>query len=332
MRLWVWIVLALIVAALAAGYSAYWKIVHDRAVIILDQQVAAWRAEGYDVDWESRETGGFPLKVEAVFAAPRASSPGGASPWSWSGETLRVHLRPWSFQRITLTPEGLSTATTPELGTLDAFSRDFAVTLEADAQGVKLVEIRGFGAGAVARPSGETIVGAEEIELRAARDRDDPGLYRVTGQARGPEWRNADRGAPQSLTLDMTLERADILAAYGELAPAALAAWADAGGRLTVNDLSADWGDSTIAARGDLTLDRSGGWNGEIALESREPARAFLHLAELGAIEPDTAAQAGAIAGALAENEGSTARLSFNVRGGDVRLLGMRLGRVQPAY
>lgn len=326
------IALVLFVAALAAGYTVYWKVVHDRAVAILDRQVAVWRAAGYDLSWSDRATGGYPLKVEAVFTAPAASSPIGAAPWSWSGEALRVHLRPWSYKRITLRPEGLSQASSPTLGALDAFAQEFAVTFEADALGLRLVSIKGRGAGAVERSTGRTLVGAEAIDILLERDAQTAGLYRITGQALGPDWRDADRGAPQNLALDMELARADVLAAYGELDRTALSAWADAGGRLDVASLRADWSDATIGARGELTLSQAGDWNGEIALESRDPARAFFHLAELGAIEPEAAAQAGALAGALVHEDDQTARLAFNLRDGEVRLLGVRLGRVQPAF
>jgi hypothetical protein len=331
-RLWVWIALLLFVTGLAGAYAAYWKIVHDRAVALLDAQVEVWRAQGYDVTWSERETGGFPLKVEAVFTRPAASSIAGPSPWSWSGETLRVHLRPWAYQRITLTPEGLNTLASEETGTLDAFAREFSVTLEADAQGVKLVALKGRGAGAVVRATGETFAGAESIDLRAARDSGDPSFYRVTGEATGPAWRYADRGAPETLSLDLEIDRADVLVARGALDEAALSAWAEAGGGLNVRKLDADWGDSGFGAEGELTLDRAGRWNGAIALESRDPARAFFHLAELGAIEPEAAAQAGALAGAMVRDGEDAARLAFNLREGEVRLLGLRLGSVAPAF
>ncbi len=326
------IVAMLVAIAAGIAYGVYWKAVHDRALALLDQEIAAWRAAGYDVEWQSRTTGGFPLRIEAVFNAATIASPQDEEPWTWAGERLVVHLRPWAFDTITIEPEGLNSATTQEYGVLDADAENFSITVQADAVGVRSLGITGRHAAVVDRSNGDTIAAAESLSAIANRDEADTGLYRVIGGVDAPEWRGDGDAAPERISFDAEVGALDRLAAEGDLDPAALAAWVAAGGGLGIHDLRAMWPDSELGANGVLSLDQRGEWNGEVAIDSRSPSRAFAHLAAMGAIDTRAATQAGAVADALVTGEDRSARLAFELRSGEVYLLGLRLGRVEPAY
>jgi hypothetical protein len=332
MRGWIIRIFAvLLVVAGLSGYAAYWKIVHDRALALLDEQVVVWRTQGYDVAWTSRTSGGFPFTVEAVFADARIANPVADEPWSWAGETLRVHLRPWDWTEIAIEPKGRQSAVTTRSGEVGAEARDFVVRLRADSVGLRTLTVTGRDAGVVTR-AGATLAAADSLAAHAERDAEDPGRYRVVGEIAGAQWSGATAGAPQLISLDADIGALDRLAAEGDLSAAALTAWAAAGGGLMVHDLRADWGDAAIGARGDLTLDRAGHWNGQVELDSRAPSRAFAHLASMGAIDAQAAAQAGAVADAMVRQGEQSVRLVFDVRQGEVYLLGLRLGRLAPAF
>jgi hypothetical protein len=322
----------LLLAVVAGGYGVYWKIVHDRARALLMEQIDGWRAQGYQIEWRALATGGFPLKVEAVLTDVRVAPPAGLEPWVWTGERLRVGLRPWALDTIIVSPEGRHSAETRQWGTVDAEAESFTVTLAADSVGLAKMVVDGRHPSAVRRASGATVAAAEALTVRVERWPGDALSYSVVGAVERPEWEGSGPGAPVRLDIDADLAAASVLAATGALDEPTLRAWAQAGGRVEVKTLQIDWGDSAIGATGDLAIDDRGEWNGEVAVESRAPSIAFAHLAQLGAIDPQAARQAGAVADAIARGEDQTARLSFELRSGDVYLLGLRLGRVEGAF
>lgn len=327
------IVLAIVAVVAGATYGVYWKIVHDRALALLDQEVAAWRAAGYDIEWTDRTTGGFPMKVEAVFTAATVASPQDEEPWTWAGERLRVYLAPWAWDTITIEPEGIHSATTQTYGVIDADADDFSVTIQVDAGGVRSFGVTGKHAALVDRSTGQTVAAAASLSAIANRDEADAGLYHVIGGVDQPEWRGDNGDAPASISVDAEVGALDRLLAEGDLDPAALAAWTAAGGGLGIRDLRAIWPDSDLGANGVLALDQAGEWNGEVNLESRSPSAAFAHLSTLGALEPQRAAMAGAVGDALAANDANdVARLPLQLRSGEVMLLGQSLGKLEPAY
>lgn len=324
-----WIVL---LGAIGGGYGVYWKIVHDRALALLMEQIEGWRAQGYDIRWATLTTEGFPLKVDAVLTEVRVAPPPNLEPWTWTGERLRVGLHPWALDTVIVSPEGLHSAETREWGVVDAVAESFSVTLAADETGLTRAVIDGRHASVVERANGATVAAAEALTVRAERWADDALSYSLIGAIERPEWDGSSGGAPERLDVDADLAAAGVIAATGVLDERTLRTWSQAGGRVDVRNLRADWGDSAVGAVGDLALDETGRWNGQVAVESRAPSRAFAHLAELGAVDPQAARQAGALADALARGEDDTARLSFELRGGEVYVLGLRLGEVAPAY
>jgi len=181
---WLWF---LVIGALFGLYGVYWKVVHDQAIIIMGEQVEGWRAAGYDVDWASMESGGFPFKVEAVFTDPAVVSPADANPWSWRGETLRVSLRPWALTTLTIEPSGAHSMTTRDYGVIDAEAENFKVLVTSDAVGMRTITVTSGHAAAVRRLNGETLGAVTSINAHLERMAQDTGLYQFIGQAMEPE-------------------------------------------------------------------------------------------------------------------------------------------------
>jgi len=324
---WLWF---LAIGALVGLYGVYWKIVHDQAIVIMGDQVEGWRAAGYDIDWSSMESGGFPFKVELVFSDPAVASPADAEPWSWRGETLRVSLRPWALTSLTIAPRGAHSMTTRDYGVVDAEAENFKMRVTSDAIGLRTVTITSGYIAAVRRLNGETLCAVSSISIYLERMADDAGLYQLIGQAADPEWTAANGAAPVSISLQAALSEADVLGAHRDLDARAISAWAQAGGRITVDDARLDWDDASIGASADLTVDRNGQWNGAVTLTSSSPSTALGKLAALGAMAPSEARQIGAAAEVLAALGQDS--IPITVRDGEVFGLGFRIGRTPRAF
>jgi hypothetical protein len=348
---WLWI---LILVALAASYALSWKVVHDRAVKALDAQVAAWRGQGYGVSWEKRTTGGFPLQVEAVFTGPAISSPSTGAPWSWTAETLRVRLHLWSLSEITVEPQGRQSLTAAGFAPLAGEADSLEVRLAADRLGPRRIIITADRLTLVDPASGHLLLTIDSIRAGADRNQRDPGSVRLTAAVTHPEWLEArgGDGPPAELTLDAQATAVNAFEASSgdsqtqgavqkdvsddvqtDARARGLAAWAAAGGALTVNAAAINWGDAEIGVRGSLRIDARGFWTGALTLDSRSPAQAFARLAGLGLLDPNTAQQVGAVAASAATSPDKPVELPLTLRDGHVYALGMlKIARVARAF
>jgi hypothetical protein len=333
-RLLTWVG-AVALVLLGGAYGIYWKIVHDRAVAILDEQIEGWRGAGYELAWSSRSTGGFPFEVRAVFSEPAAASPRSADPWSWSAERLTMRLRPWALNEITLEPEGLHKLASAQ-GELSGEAQGLQVTFATDRVGLTRVSLLSGPAALVERASGTTLAAAEALALVIERDSALPDAFRLVASAERPRWAGAEETAPERASLDAQATSLTPIAARGALDGPALQAWQAAGGAITINGARLDWPDTQVGVSGALDLDRQGLWNGQLVIESSAPLHAFARLAAIGAIgglDPSEAEQARTLAASVKTEGDRPAPLLFTLREGGVYLFGLRkVGEVPPAY
>lgn len=317
-----WLVLALI--GVATGlYGLYWKVVHDRAIVIVGDQIEAWRLAGYDVRWSEMRSGGFPLSVEAVFADPVIASPPGREAWSWTGEGLRVSLRPWALDTYTVEPRGLHSVTSRIYGALDAEAHGLTVRIRSDGDGLRALRLTSGPAAVVRHLDGATLLAANALDARLDRDAADAGRFAFLGEARELEWLDGDDAEPERAAAHVELGAADVLAAQRGLDARALSAWAAADGDLVIHEARLDWLDSALAADGALSVNENGELVGAIGLESSAPSRAIAHLAALGMIDEDAMARIEGVTRVLGDNE---MRIDLEVRAGQAYLLGLPLG------
>lgn len=98
----------LLLIALIAAYSAYW--IYARAEIKrgIDEWVAAERARGAIVDYESRDLGGYPFRFELDVTSPRYQQRNAAS---WEGERLQLVVQPWNWNHVIARAPGRSVLT-----------------------------------------------------------------------------------------------------------------------------------------------------------------------------------------------------------------------------
>lgn len=325
---WLWF---LLVGALVGLYGVYWKIVHDQAIVIMGDEVEGWRAAGYDITWSEMSSGGFPFNVEAVFTDPAVTSPPDGEPWSWRGETLRVAVRPWALTTLTVRPEGAHSVTTQDYGVVDAEASDVVVSVHSDAQGLRAADVMTGHVAAVRRVSGETLFAAESVAARVERLPEDAGLYQLAGDVRRPEWTDSNGAAPDEAIVQAALNKTDVLAAQRDLDARAIAAWANAGGRIVVSDARLTWPDAEFGLSADLTVARNGHWDGQVLLDLKPTTKVIAKFIELGLVEARDAQPLTDLL-ARASSDVDLDDLPITIRDGQARWIAFRVADVPRAY
>jgi hypothetical protein len=106
-RFWLFAPFLLLVAVVAA-YSAYWTYARAEIEQGVDEWVAAERARGAIVEYESRDFGGYPFRFELELTSPRYQPPNAAS---WEGEQLQLVMQPWNWNHVIARAPGRSVLT-----------------------------------------------------------------------------------------------------------------------------------------------------------------------------------------------------------------------------
>jgi hypothetical protein len=251
-----------LLAALAGGYYAYWRIVARQ----LEAGVAAWaeqqRALGNQVAFQWDGIGGFPFHFAATFRGPdiRWHDPRGEV--AWQGATLRAEMAPWNLRKIDIVSDGQHDASLrlPQAaGEWHVATTGLAGTISLHAGGA----FRGFTIalkqpdltlpnGVVLASAAATIMLDRPETLPA--DFNMP-LARVTLDARGlalpAGTRLLTEDAVETLFVDATVKGPMPLAPLKE----ALAAWRDAGGVVELSGFNFAQGPLGLSGTATLALD-----------------------------------------------------------------------------
>lgn len=254
MRRYVWV--AAIVLALCGGYSGLWLVAAGQVERGLAAQVAAWRADGWEVAMAARRPGGFPLWL--AFADDRIQAANQAEGTRVTAETVQARARPWNFDRWTIAVGG------PVTVAWRGPDRAHRVTSWAERTHARLLfGSDGFRDGRVTLENADLTL--DEAPMAAVAK----GVLRAQ--------RSGDQDAP--LTAALTLTGVDLPAgeggAFGDriseldlaasllgpppdsFAREAVAAWRDHGGTLEVTRARLAWGPLGVNGTGTLTLDES---------------------------------------------------------------------------
>lgn len=257
------IVPAVLVLALAAGYSLLWYYAAHR----LEDGFRAWTrvqaARGHSFEHGPLAVSGFPGPVSLTIEAPRYTS--AKAGWQWSAERADLEMRPWDWQSYRLDIHGKQVVALPFNGAvqqLSALSESTFLIVEVDRRG-RLTQ------GAL-RSEGLRIADAAGAELLSAAS------VRATGRALGPD--QAPNGAS---TLEVTLrahtvtlgsqvesplgarlDEVALSAAVNGALPATLLrdavdAWRRDGGTVELAHLHLAWGALDLRANGTMALDET---------------------------------------------------------------------------
>ncbi len=330
----------LLLIAVCAAYSAYWWVVRDQAVTLLDDWVAEQAANGVALSWDERSVGGYPFRITGEFDAPQARFVGRTAPETESADMptlsadgLLLTVMPFDFEHLIAQPLGVIRA--PDLQ-----GGHFAI----DAEGARASYVAREGAPRLdvetgpltverAPPNGDAVYvgGVSRGELHLAQAQDDPSLLRLFLAFGAPHWPQPEaQHAPDEVVLDIQLNHTDQLATPRFVRPTAQA-WAAAGGRLTIHTAAAKWGDAALAARGDLYLDAAGAWNGQLTLAFAQPSVVLENLAALGLIETDAVTLIAPMA-SFAAGADRQVEIPLKLVAGEARLFEVPLGQVPAAF
>lgn len=251
-----------LLAALAGGYYAYWRIVAQQ----LEAGVEAWaeqqRALGNEVAFAWDGIGGFPFRFAATFREPSIRWRGPRAEGSWNGVTLHAEMAPWNLRRIAVESNGRHDAAlrlADGTGEWRIAATGLAGTIDLHGSGA----LRGFTLALqqpdLALPNGVALACAAATIMMDLPETP-PGDYtmplgRITLDARSialpPGTRLLTDGPIEALSLDATVKGPMPLAPLRE----ALAAWRDAGGVVDVNGFAFAQGPLDLSGSATLALD-----------------------------------------------------------------------------
>ena len=285
--------LTIIVVVLTTLYSAYWFAARAAVTQGTAALIDTLRAEGWDVDYATLSTAGYPNRIDTTATDLRLADPSGLG---WAAPLFQVFAlsyRPneviavWppeqvltlADQSLTVTTDGLRASARVGVSTRLPLDQ---VTAESGALGI--VSDNGWTlsldrALLAFRQAGSDPTAYEAFAEAAMLALPEPLLAALDPEGRQPLTVSRLR-LDAGLIFDRPLDR---FAGEGEAGgSAALTA-------LTLRDANIDWGDITLSARGALTIDAAGVPEGRITLTATN-WRALLELAAAaGAVTPEVA-------------------------------------------
>lgn len=309
----------LLLAALAGGYYAYWRIVAQQ----LEAGVEAWaeqqRALGNEVAFAWDGIGGFPFRFAATFREPAIRWHDRRGEVAWSGATLDAEMAPWNLRRITVTSNGRQDASL-RLADDAAEWRVAAIGLAGTITLHRGGTLRGFTL-ALQQPDLTLPNGVALASAAATIMLDQPAtppadytmpLGRVTLEARSialPRGMRLLTEDPiETISLDATIK--------GPMPPAplkeALAIWRDAGGIVELSSFTFAQGPLDLSGNATLALDAALQPEGAGTVTSSGLGEAIEVLIRDGVIPSDRALIARTTAKAL-EKPGLDGKLEATV-------------------
>jgi hypothetical protein len=313
--------------------SGFWVVLRVNATKQMDAQAERLRAAGYDIAWGERRISGFPFRLQTVLTNVRLAEPSG---WAVEAPELRAEAAVYKLGTwVAYAPQGIS-LTRPGSGTV----RIEAKVLRASVSGMDRIpprlSIEGQELTFIA-PSGAKpypLRSAKELQIHTRRGPDDQAqiMFKLDGaQAELPALLgHIAQGKPIAIALDATYAKASTMT--GADWPAAVQAWTDAGGKMTVRSATLTAGDAQLNAQGGaLSVGFDGRLRGDLPVELREAPRALLAMGQTGAAAPEAAAAAAAVVAAR-QGDSPAARASITFEAGQATLGPVALGPAPRVY
>ena len=322
-----------IAGVVVVAWSGLWLYARSEAVRQIDQGAAALRDAGYDVAWSERSIGGYPFRLNVAFKDARVREPSG---WAISapkleGQAFLHGLGTW----VIATPAGL-TFTRPLGGPVNVTGEVIHASLShldkplpnLSFEGTKLA----FAPEAGAQPFALTAADRVEFHLRPGPDDQAAVFFKVdAGKARlSGLFARIAGDKPISITWDSILSK--VSAFKGRDWPGAVRAWTTAGGRMSVRQAGVTAGEAVLGAQGGtLGVGYDGRLSGSLDVTLREAPKALDAMAQTGAIRPEAAMAASAVALAR-QGSGDVASASITFQAGQTTLGPVAVGPAPRVY
>lgn len=317
----------------AVAWSGFWLYARGEAGKQLDAGAEAMRKAGYDVSWSERTIGGYPFRLNVTLKDAHIREPSG---WALStpkleGQAFLHGLGTW----VIATPEGL-TFTRPLGGPVNVTGDVIHASLSNfdkplphfSFEGTKLT----FAPAAGAQPFALSAADRVEFHLRPGPADQAAVFFKVdAGKARlSGLFARIAGDKPISITWDSILSK--VSAFKGADWPTAVRGWTTAGGRMTVRQAGITAGEAVLGAQGGvLSVGYDGRLNGSLDVTLREAPKALGAMAETGAIRPEAAMAASAVAAAR-QGSGDVARANITFQAGQTTLGPVAVGPAPKVY
>jgi hypothetical protein len=331
-RLGLYAPFVLLLVAVAA-WSAFWFWARGEAAGRMDAAVVGLSKAGYQLSWKTRTIGGYPFRMDVTLTEVSAREPSG-----WALEAPRIEgeaqmhaLTHW----LVAAPDGL-TFVRPVGGPVAVKGQLIRASITDLAkrppsfsfEGVKLV----FQPAPGAQPFALSTADRVEFHLRAGPD-DQGGVFATVdkGQARlSGLFARIANGKPISFVWNSTVSK--MSAFEGRNWADAVRHWTDAGGRMTVRHAGVTAGDAVIGSdSGTLGVGADGRLTGVLNVTLRQAPRALSAMGQTGAIPPE-AAQAAAAVAAARQGSGDVAQATLDFQAGQTTLGPVAIGPAPKVY
>lgn len=348
-RLPIWLPTGIFLVAIAA-YGGFWLVLQNQSNAILTNTLAQVEVDtGIAVKWRTRQSGGFPGTVATTFSDLTVMTADSPDTPMVRAEQVRLDIPPLDFQRVIIRANGPVTLGPPNLGapTLGEPAIDPGANATSDARPITITAQAPVGSVKFASGRRRADLSAGQTAVR----RGDATLFSMAGgelHAKLVPQENqtmvaslvvtdpdsdmvASDHVPGQVLADVSVAQAEgLVEAVGRGAPQYWQTWREAGGEVSFRT-RISWGPATVALAGTVTADNGGLLDGEARLVIVQPDAVSVHLQGLGVLTTQDAIGLATLGG-LAQDDTGTVRVPLTIRGGDIRLLGQKLGHIGPLH
>jgi hypothetical protein len=307
------------------GLSASWFWARARVLAGLEAARGPSAGAPASLAFAAARVSGFPFRLDVDLDRARLADPSG---WSLSASRLEAEAYLFSPDHwVMVAPSGVTVRRRRD-GPLIVRAKALRASLSDLGRRPPRLSIEGLDLTFVTPAGAEPflLTSAKELHIHTKAGPDDQGAAYV--EIDGADARLSGllariaAGRPVSLLADGVYSHADALA--GDSWPQALRDWAQAGGALDLRRLRLAAGDALIEARpGALTAGADGRLQGTLALSVRQAAKVVGAMGGEGALSPDAARAALAVA---AVRGAPAAALSLHFEAGRTTLGPVALG------
>ena len=263
--------------ALAIGWSLAWVWMIGETGRRLDAAAAALRGAGWQVSWTDRQIGGYPFRLDVDLDGLTLKDPSG-----WAVSLPRIESEAYVFAPthwILAAPDGLA-FTRRGGGAVTVTARLLRASVSGWDHAPPKLALEGddltFTPSPGARPFWLSRARLLQFETRPGPDDQGAVYFGVEDGVASPTgWLGrAAAGGPVKLVTETTFSHAGELT--GPNLRAAIARWAQAGGQLSLEQVSLNTGDASLTSRqGTLSVADNGDLTGSMTVRSPDPLRFF---------------------------------------------------------
>lgn len=257
-----WLGLASLLLLTTAGIAAFWWYGADRYEAMIDDWVAARRAEGYRIDAPERRIAGFPLRWEARFPNFAIAAPAidGAAPrWAWQGHAVTIAWSLFDRNAVRILNSGTSSVD------LQVDGSKLAILIDSDGTEVRLAgaphEMQHVGAKAerLSLSMNGLDASAQALSFDIGFDSAAPADHTIVAGTASLDAKQLVMTVPGRPDPSFTLSGTIAASLMGKPPPGPLpqsiASWRDEGGTIELSDVDVISGGVAVKGSGTVSLD-----------------------------------------------------------------------------